>query len=63
MLERADKFMDLEHARVLLAAGVAVVAKLTLSQVNTVLTTIVLVGTAIYTWRRALRRKPPKDEQ
>lgn len=61
MIARAVAFFDWETGRVL---GVTVGAVgLTLSQVNAALTTVVLIGSAIYTWRKALRRRPPEGEE
>ncbi len=53
MLERARQLMDWESARVWCAA--IGVTSLTLAEVNAFLTTIVLIGTIVYTWRKALR--------
>jgi hypothetical protein len=59
MIHRVQQLCDLESAGVFAAAAGSVAARL--SGLNTALTTIVLVGTVIYTWRKALSRRPPRD--
>lgn len=51
---------DWETGGVWLAAAGSVTVRL--SALNTALTTLVLLGTVIYTWRRALRKGPPPDQ-
>lgn len=58
-MERFNEIVDAECVRVWIAAAVA--TGFSLAQLNVVLTTFILIGTAIYTWRKALRKGPPKD--
>lgn len=53
--EKGIRFVDGETFRIWLGALTA--TSLTLAQINTGLTTFILIGTAIYTWRRVLRRR------
>lgn len=54
------QLFDWDTGRVYVAAAVA--TGLTIAQVNAILTTVVLIGTAIYTWRKALKKKIDRDE-
>lgn len=55
-MERLKEFADEELAKVWLAAVTA--TGLSMTQINTGLTTIVLLGTVIYTWRKAIAPLP-----
>ncbi|MDE2099803.1 MAG: hypothetical protein KGL39_21300 [Patescibacteria group bacterium] len=59
MLTRLQQMCDSESYGVWFAAVAS--AGLSLAAINAALTTVVLLGTAIYTWRRALRRRPPGE--
>ncbi|HVX56975.1 MAG TPA: hypothetical protein VHA37_04535 [Candidatus Saccharimonadales bacterium] len=60
MISRLQHMCDWETGGVWLAAAGSVTVRL--SALNTALTTLVLLGTVIYTWRRALRKGPPPDQ-
>ncbi|CAK0780991.1 hypothetical protein CCP3SC15_850007 [Gammaproteobacteria bacterium] len=58
-MERLKELVDLESLKVW-GLGVGTTA-LTVAEVNSILTTAFLIGTVVYTWRRALRaRRIPK---
>lgn len=56
-----DAILDLDTAKVF---GVTIFSSgITLAQINTVINTVVLIGSAIYIWRKVLKSKKKKDDE